>query len=117
KAMAYFMKSTSHELTFFGNRINLTYGSRHFRSIIDKQHYFNQAYKYFYRNPVVAGACDNVEDYKYSTLHALLGRSKLLVPVESDDLLFNDVEKTLNWLNTPTNEEDWRAVGNALRKQ
>lgn len=114
--MAYFMKSTSRDLTLAGNRINLTYGNRHFRSQIPSYHYYMNSYKYIYRNPIAAGLSDAVEKYPYSTLPGLLGLRRLHIPLEKDTLLFDDVEDTLKWLNTPSPKEDWEAVGFALRK-
>jgi REP element-mobilizing transposase RayT len=117
QAMAYFMKATSTELTSAGNRINQTYGARHFRSIVEKNHYYELCYKYIYRNPVVAGLCDLVEDYKYSTLQGLLGQSRLDIPVCEDHLLFSNIESTLRWLNTPSTAENWEVVKSAMKRQ
>lgn len=56
-------------------------------------------YKYIYRNPVEAGLCKNVQDYTYSSLHALLGRSHLTLPVYDQVGLIQDAPHKLNWLN------------------
>lgn len=111
------MCETSRELVRLGNRINQTYGGPHFRCLIKSHHYFLNAYKYLYYNPVAAGICENVLDYPYSTLHGQLGQGRLLIPVEEDLTLFNDVEGTLAWLNTRPKKENWLAVRNALRRK
>lgn len=116
KAMWNFMKETSYYLTRAGNRTNLTWGARHHRSVIGTSHYFMQAYKYVYLNPVKAGACRCAEEYPYSTLHGLLGQSKLLVPLEEDSILFGDVEETLRWLNVIPEKKNWNLVRGAVRR-
>lgn len=116
KAMWNFMKETSQFLTEAGNRTNLTWGSRHHRTVIDSYHYFMHAYKYVYLNPVKAGVAPLAEAYPFSTLHGLLGQSKLLVPIEEDTILFANVEETLRWLNQKPDDENWRLVASAMRK-
>lgn len=116
EAMWNFMSQTSTYLTEAGNRINQTYGSRHFRSVISHGHYFNHAYKYIYLNPVVAGLCERAEDYPYSTLHGLLGRRHLFIPVVEDKLLFGDTDQILTWVNRRPSDEDWGAVSLAMKR-
>lgn len=116
-SMRWFMGETSRMLTRSGNRINQTYGGRHFRCILGSNHYFLNTYKYVYANPVKAGICNRAEKYKFSTLGGLLGMRHLLIPVEEDVTLFNDVEGTLRWINRPCNSENWEAVRKALRRR
>lgn len=111
-----FMGETSRTLTRSSNRINQTYGARHSRSVIDSPHYFHHAYKYVYANPVRAGAAKTVESYRFSTLHGLLGKSPLTIPVVDDSILFSDVTQTMRWLNRPASQENWKLVQQAIRK-
>ncbi len=115
-AMQNFMQATSTTIVKNSNRINGTYGGRHSRSIIDSRLYFSHCYKYVYRNPVAIGVCKKVEDYPFSTLHGLLGRQTLYIPVAHDDLLFSDVEKTLYWLNQEPKKEHSDAIKSAMKK-
>ena len=116
EAMRYFMRETSREITSASGRINQTYVQRHSRTIISTHHYFLHAYKYVYRNPVVSGHCGLAEDYRFSTLNGLIGRSHLLIPVVEDKTLFSDLEGTLEWLNRPSSADSWHSVKVALRK-
>jgi putative transposase len=116
-AMARFMRETSRGITKAAHRINQTWGNRHFRCIIESNHYYLHSYKYIYRNPVTAGMCDRVEDYPFSTLSGLLGAQRLLIPVAEDLTLFSDVEGTLQWLNRKPEEKHWETVRRALRKE
>jgi REP element-mobilizing transposase RayT len=116
-AMQNFMGKTSRQLAAAGNRINQTYGGRHFRSVIQGERYFSHAYKYVYANPVKAGLASKVEEYKYSTLNGLLGFEKLIIPVVEDTLLFNSIDDTLRWLNSKPKENDWEFVRKAMRKR
>lgn len=117
QAMAYFMRESSRAITRTAGRINQTYGGRYFRCIVSSHHYFLNAYKYFYRNPVEAGLSQKVEDYPFSTLHGLIGKSKLHIPIAEDLTYFSDPQGTLNWLNTPVPKEDWESVRKALRNR
>ncbi|MCB9026987.1 MAG: transposase [Bdellovibrionaceae bacterium] len=114
--MANFMKETSRQINGVTGRINQTYGSRHFRSIIASQHYYLHAYKYVYRNPVAAGITERCETYKFSSLNFLIGKTFVGFPVVEDNTLFSDIEGTLIWLNSNPDADDWITVGNAMRK-
>lgn len=117
EAMAWFMRETSRSITRESNRINQTYGGRHFRNVISTTHYYLNAYKYLYYNPVRAGLCGNPLDYPYSTLPGLLGHQRLTIPVYEDSTLFSDIDGTLAWLNRKPKEEDWIAVRRALHRR
>ncbi len=110
------MGNVSRRLNESGNRINETFAGRHFKTILHTQAYFMNAYKYNYRNPLASGLYKKVEDYPYSTLHGLLGKSHLLIPIAEDDLLFSNVESTLGWLNTEPSPNDLESVRKALRR-
>jgi len=118
EAMAYFLRETSRELTKSSHRINGTWGNRFFRSALTEYHHYMCAYKYVYRNPVEANTCTFVEEYPYSTLHGLLGFSKLMIPVEHDTVLFDhEIEKSLLWLNSKSEKTDWESIRKALRRK
>jgi len=116
QAMRWFMRETSRSLVKAGNRINQTYGGPHFRCILGSNHHYLNAYKYIYHNPVAAGVCQNVLDYPYSTLPGLLGKRRLVIPIEEDLTLFNDIEGTLSWLDRQPDPNHWKAMGSALRR-
>lgn len=116
QCMHRFMGATSRRLTQSGNRINQTYAGRYFKTILNTQFYFLNAYKYIYHNPVKAGISNQAEEYQFSTLHGLLGKSHLLIPTEEDTTLFSSVDKTLNWINEKTSDQKWEAVTWALKK-
>jgi len=117
-SMNYFMRETSRVIAFESRRINHVYGARIFRSRLSSFHYFQHAYKYVYRNPVEAGLCERVEDYRFSTLNGLLGLSHLLIPIEGDALLFDSHQfgVHLEWLNTSPSAESRDDVRKALMK-
>jgi REP element-mobilizing transposase RayT len=116
KFMRYLQTHTSLEISKRAGRINQTYGQRYFASRVDSYHYFLHAYRYNYRNPVDAGIVKNVEEYPFSALNGLLGNSKVLIPLNEDSLLFNDVEGSLKWLNTPYEKGDRELLRRSFRK-
>jgi putative transposase len=118
QSMQYFMRETSRSISLSSHRINHVYGTRIFRSRISSQHHLRNVYKYVYRNPVEAKIVSRPEDYQYSTLHGLLGASKLFIPLQSDFILFGEgVERTLEWLNQRPLNGDREAVRQGLKSQ
>jgi putative transposase len=79
--------------------------------------YYKHAYKYVYRNPLDAGLCYRVEDYEYSTLRGLLGRSALAVPVIDNMGLVFGPGKVLDWLNHESAELSPRFRGADIRER
>ncbi len=117
ECMQYFMRETSKEIGRHAGRINRIWGARFHSSIIGSPLYFLHAYKYVYRNPVRAGISSNVLEYRYSTLQALFGRQRSIIPIEEDELLLNDVEGTLSWLDFGYSGDEERSIQLALRRR
>ncbi len=114
--MEWFMRETSREMNRLSHRINQSYGTRYFKSIISTQHYFLHAYKYVYFNPVAAKIVSCVEDYSYSTLRVKLGLQHSIIPLIEDYELFTSPEETLVWLNTHPQKENWECVTAGLKR-
>ncbi|WP_413292438.1 transposase [Bdellovibrio sp. HCB185ZH] len=100
QCMQQFMYRSSRRLTRAGNRINETFAGRHYKCILQHHNYYLNAYKYNYRNPVTAGACEKVEDYEFSSLRMKLNLSPAKFPLGEDTTLFSDKNGTLRWLNS-----------------
>jgi REP element-mobilizing transposase RayT len=66
--------------------------------------YYKNAYKYIYRNPLEAGLCLRVEEYRYSSLAELLGRELHQSPVIDNMGLIHSPSKILDWLNSESAE-------------
>ncbi len=66
---------------------------------------YTNTYKYIYRNPVTAGITFKAEDYSYSTLGNVLGRSKKLFQIEDNMNLITDPYRIINWINAPWGEQ------------
>lgn len=118
-AMNYFMRETSRWMSRKAKRINQVYGAPFFSSEIGSYLYYEHAYKYCYRNPVKAGLATECESWKYSTLSGLLGFSKLIIPLQTDTILFNpDFDPSeLAWLNRAPEALNEESVKRALRKK
>lgn len=117
QALGYLIREVSREIGRVSKSRNHQFGGRSFKCAITNDHYFMHAYKYIYRNPVSAGICERVENYEFSTLRGLLGKSRLVIPVEEDVVLFDDIDQTLNWLNSTPEILQIEAVRLALRRQ
>lgn len=117
QCMHQFIGQSSRRLTRESDRINQTFGGRHYKCILHKYNYFLSAYKYVYRNPVTAEICKAVEEYPYSTLHGKLGLSELKIPVVPDNLILENREETLLWLNTTPDAQKLEGVRFGLKRQ
>ncbi len=117
EGMEHFQREVSRQISKLAGRINQTWGGPYDPCVVDSYSYYLNAYKYVYRNPIMAGLSETCEDYQYSSLSGLVGQRRLSFPVQEDTLLFDPElnSKTLIWLNT-AKDEDATAVGQALRK-
>lgn len=66
---------------------------------IDNIAYYQQAYHYLYRNPVTARIVDKVEDYPYSSLRYVLGKTSEEHPFVDNMHLITNPYLMLKWLN------------------
>ena len=118
KAMNYFMRETSRVIGFRSGRINQVYGGPYYWSLMRSPNYFLHAYKYVYRNPIEGKIAKRAELYRFSTLPALLGQARTIIPVVNDETLFDDVDGQLKWLNEVYPSDEIRIdIKNALRKK
>jgi putative transposase len=100
ECMWHFMRSSSLRLTRSGNRINETFAGRHYKCILQSPNYYLNAYKYNYLNPVSAGICDRAEDYSFSSLPMVMGKSRKSLPLLADTTYDLDPIGTLEWINS-----------------
>jgi|SaaInlStandDraft_6_1057023.scaffolds.fasta_scaffold26476_3 putative transposase len=103
KAMCYFMREVSKSITIDTKRVNQTFGGPFHPTVIGSTEHLLNVYKYIYQNPLRAKIVSRAEEYKFSTLHGILGLSQATIPVTSryDNLfpLVQDTSHTLSWLN------------------
>jgi putative transposase len=124
--LGFVMNNIMSNLTKKANRVvgrsGHVFGGPYYRTVIHSSRYYGHAFKYVYRNPVRAGLCDAVEDYRFSTLHGLIGSDRLLFPIH-----FPRIELALSlpaiepidllgWLNTPFSKEAESLIQHGLRK-
>lgn len=117
EAMNYFLSQSTREINFHSARINQLHGARFFRSLITSDHYSLLVYKYVYRNPVKAMLARYVEEYKYSSLAMYCGLQPMHMPLSGDANLMSNMDRTLNWLNTPHKDLHWQQIRQALKKK
>ncbi len=122
KVLCEFLSSSSRAMNLQCGRINQRWGGRAFKGEVPSYHYYMNAYKYIYQNPVRARLCKYVEAWPYSSLSGLIGQSKLTLPLEPD-LLFSPEncqtfdESHLKWLNQEISKESLADMKSALGKQ
>lgn len=118
-----FMRSISKKLNWISGRKGHSFGGPYYRCLINNTLYFSHALKYVYRNPVRANLCLRVEDFPFSSLHGLLGKSYLPFPIYwtrvGMELAVDNAENAyelLDWLNLPVPVEEESQVRKALRR-
>jgi putative transposase len=67
--------------------------------IVSYSQYLN-AYKYLYRNPIEAGLVQKVEQYKFSSLQIILGKSVGYVQLDDQLAIIQNPLQILKWLNS-----------------
>lgn len=120
--MQYLNREASKQIGLKSGRINRIFGGRYQRSLIEEDSYFLNAYKYVFRNPVKAGVCGYVEDYRFSTLPIQLGKEKWPFPLSFEpefffELLPVEKQQLLNWLNVPYSAEQNALIRKGLRRK
>lgn len=88
----YFCESLQNSIFKTDNMENLA------EPILNYSQYLN-TYKYIYRNPVEAGLCNKVEDYRFSSLYYLIGKGFLYCHVIDHLGLIQNPIHILKWLN------------------
>jgi putative transposase len=81
RAMCMFMSQFTKQTNLRTGKSGHLFGGSYHRSAIQNSRYYYHAFKYLYRNPVRAGLCERVEDYKFSTFAGLCGEMDLTVPL------------------------------------
>jgi len=83
----------------FLNKLNIPMSIENYVEPIRHQAQYLNTYRYIYRNPTEAGIVQHCEDYPYSSLSGLIGKSVLrLNMVDRLGLIQNPI-KIINWLN------------------
>lgn len=117
EAMNYLMREVSKRIAERSGRINQVFGGPYYWSVIKNSIHYQHAYKYIYRNPVHAGICERVEEYKYSTLRGLIGMDYLYVPAYDNLGLIQNPHTQLKWLNEAYDDDSKEAIRKALRRR
>lgn len=76
--MMHFNWRISYLISLRTSVINHKFSNRYKWSIVSKQSYLLNVYRYIYQNPIRAGICENCKDYPYSSLHFSSYEAKIL---------------------------------------
>lgn len=115
-AMKYLHREVARRANKNSKRINHFFGGRYKWSIVNSENYYWNAVKYIFRNPVRAGICNSVKDYKYSSLNS---SSKEFLWKMTD--YFYDqqkqIELDISWLEESYTTEVEESIRFALRRR
>lgn len=97
-----------------------SFATRYRWSLIDNVSSYCNVYRYIYQNPLRAGIAKSIADYQHSTIHGILGYSKLDIPVAPHDFISQSTQGTFNeeehWLNSLVSENDLELIRRGLRR-
>ena len=77
--------------------------------------YYRRVLKYVYRNPVEAGVCNRVEDYRFSSLNS--DDVKMVFPYNIDSYVNYKEKLMLAWLNEDLEEPYWETFRQLSEKR
>lgn len=104
--MEYLNREVAKEANRLMGRINHFFGGPYQWSLIADDLYYWNAVKYVFRNPVKAGLCSSVLDYKYSSLNT-----------EVKEGFWEIKQDCLDWLDESFSEDQDHAITKALRRR
>lgn len=90
------------------------FGGRYKWCLIESQRYLSNCYRYIYQNPLRARLVKKCEEYEFSTLYCILGKSSFPIPLH-DRYGFKD-EYALLWINEAIKDDDLRALKTKLNR-
>jgi putative transposase len=117
RVMQVLQTKTSSKINLFAGRVNHVFGGRYRGSLIKNEIYFGNVIKYVFQNPIKAGLCKNVEDWKYSTLSDFLGTNESSIPTCShlfESYIHEETSNILKWLNTGFQAEQSEKIKKGL---
>lgn len=110
-----FQTCVAKEVNRLSGVTNHLFGQRYRASVIYDPFYFANAYRYVYQNPVRAEIVERAEQYRFSTLHGLVGNSRLILDVQKPksgigDFIPDDIAAQVNWFNDIMDADDVKAM-------
>jgi len=97
--MRFFNQSLGKSIAHQADRINRIFGAPYKWSLIQKDQYYGNVYRYIYQNPLRAGLVNYFEDYQYSSLY-----QKKLSPLISRQSIRIENPIDYEWLNSQPGE-------------
>lgn len=120
-SMRYLNLEVSRKIARGSDRTNHIFGGRYKGCLINRSSHLYHAYKYVYRNPVVANMCLRVEEYPYSTIGVLSDR-EYSFPVFDNQVaawspIPRDINSRLTWINNAYSPQESNLLRKALHRK
>ncbi len=112
--MEYLNREVAKRANKLSKRINHFFGGPYEWTLISDEAYYWNAVKYDFRNPVKAGLCLKVEDYRYSSLNRPIEKDFWLL---NKELLGDKKPKYLSWFNHDFKEDQQAAIKKGFRRR
>jgi hypothetical protein len=98
--MEHIQRDVAKKANFESNRMNHFFGGPYKWSLIHEERYYWNALKYIFRNPIRAGICNSVQEYKFSSLNIQNNDFSWKIVNFFDDKI-KSIELDIDWLNDP----------------
>ncbi len=122
EGIRYLQTEVSKRIAVYTGTSAFRFESRYKWTIIYEVEHYIATLCYVYQNPIRAGICTKVSEFPYSTLHGMLGYSRLQIPLYIHDLQaehFLEPDKQFEfekWINEPMPQDKIKHVRSALRR-
>ncbi len=123
KVMNTFMSDVTRTINRLSGRSGRIFGGPYHWSLIHSSLYYAHALKYVYRNPIKAKIVNKVEEYPWSTLYGVLGKSHCPIPIWFPrsglgiSFVPDEMNSLLEWLNRPFLSETELLIQKGLKKK
>ncbi len=114
-AMTYMHREVAKKANKRSQRMNHFFGGRYKWSVISDESYYWNVVKYVFRNPVSAGICSKVEDYRFSSFNRGSDHDWRMVDFFQDSKV--QVNLDCDWLNEVFLSDQAKSLSLGLRRR
>ncbi len=116
EVMAWLQKYVSRTINSRAGRINHVFGGSYKASLIRDPLHYSAVYKYVARNPVVAGMCEQVDEYLFLSMNKMtMPRVLTSSAPHWSALIPEDPKELYGWLEQEHAEETLKTIRKGLR--
>ncbi len=121
KIMNRLITGVSKSINAASERSNHVFGGQYRATIIKNEHYYLQAIRYVYQNPIAVNLCSRVDLYPYSTIKHSLEKNTFNIPIANNEIfesvIESDPKKFLDQMNNIYSAEQRCVINKAMKRK